>query len=58
MRSAMQLRPDTNIRKPPPNSMVGYITQADGHDAAMPFMILFNLAWLFLWIRSSRASRS
>src|SRR5689334_20092470 len=44
-----------NIRQPPADSMVGYITQAEGKAMrSMPFMILFNLAWLFLWIILAR----
>jgi len=44
-----------NIREPPADSMVGYITQAEGKAMrTMPFMILFNLAWLFLWIILAR----
>ena len=40
-----------NIRNPPPESTVGMMTRADGKAMRfMPFMILFNLAWLFLWI--------
>jgi two-component system sensor histidine kinase DesK len=39
-----------NIREPPPNSMVGHMIGADGRVMRnMPFMILFNLAWLFLY---------
>ena len=35
--------------------MIGYITQAEGKAMrTMPFMILFNLAWLFLWIILAR----
>jgi two-component system sensor histidine kinase DesK len=44
-----------NIRQPPADSMVGYITQAEGKAMrSMPFMILFNVAWLFLWIILAR----
>jgi two-component system sensor histidine kinase DesK len=44
-----------NIREPPPDSMVGAMTHADGKVMrTMPFMILFNLAWLFLWIILAR----
>jgi len=44
-----------NIRNPPADSMIGYITQAEGKAMrTMPFMILFNLAWLFLWIILAR----
>jgi two-component system sensor histidine kinase DesK len=39
-----------NIREPPPNSMVGYMIGADGRAMRnMPFVILVNLAWLFLY---------
>jgi two-component system sensor histidine kinase DesK len=44
-----------NIRQPPDDSMVGYITAAEGKAMrSMPFMILFNLAWLFLWVIIAR----
>ena len=44
-----------SIRNPPPESMVGLMTRADGKAMRfMPFMILFNLAWLFLWIILAR----
>jgi two-component system, NarL family, sensor histidine kinase DesK len=46
-----------NIREPPADSMVGYITQAEGKAMrTMPFVILFNIAWLFLWIILARQS--
>ena len=46
-----------NIREPPPNSMVGYMTRCDGRVMrTMPFVILFNLAWLFLYPLIARAS--
>jgi hypothetical protein len=39
-----------NIREPPPDSMVGMMIGADGRAMRnMPFVILFNLAWLFFW---------
>jgi len=39
-----------NIRDPPPDSMVGYMTGGEGRVMRnMPFVILFNLAWLFLY---------
>jgi two-component system sensor histidine kinase DesK len=44
-----------NIRQPPTESMVGLMTRADGKAMRfMPFIILFNLAWLFLWIILAR----
>jgi two-component system, NarL family, sensor histidine kinase DesK len=44
-----------NIQHPPSDSMIGYITQAEGKAMrTMPFMILFNLAWVFLWIIIAR----
>ncbi|MEO8063310.1 MAG: sensor histidine kinase [Pseudomonadota bacterium] len=46
-----------NIRQPPPESTVGCMTTADGKAMrSMPFMILFNLAWLFLWAILARQS--
>jgi len=39
-----------NIREPPPDSMVGHMIGGDGRVMRnMPFVILFNLAWLFLY---------
>ena len=39
-----------SIREPPPDSLVGMMTRADGRVMRnMPFVILFNLAWLFFW---------
>src|SRR6185295_1149354 len=39
-----------NIRHPPPDSMVGHMTRADGSAMrTVPFMILIHLIWLFLW---------
>jgi two-component system sensor histidine kinase DesK len=46
-----------NIREPPPESMVGLMTRADGRVMrTMPFVILINLAWLFLWPMIARES--
>jgi two-component system sensor histidine kinase DesK len=39
-----------NIREPPPDSMVGLMIGADGRVMRnMPFVILFNMAWLFFY---------
>jgi two-component system sensor histidine kinase DesK len=39
-----------NIREPPPNSMVGHMIGSDGRVMrSMPLVILFNLAWIFLY---------
>jgi two-component system sensor histidine kinase DesK len=39
-----------NIREPPPHSMVGDMIGADGRAMRnMPFIILFNLTWLFFY---------
>jgi two-component system, NarL family, sensor histidine kinase DesK len=39
-----------NIRNPPADSMVGYMSGAHGRVMrSMPFVILLNLAWLFLY---------
>jgi two-component system sensor histidine kinase DesK len=39
-----------NIREPPPDSMVGHMSAAHGRVMrSMPFVILFNLAWLFFY---------
>jgi two-component system sensor histidine kinase DesK len=39
-----------NIREPPPESMVGHMTRSDGRVMrTMPFVILFNLAWLYFY---------
>jgi two-component system sensor histidine kinase DesK len=39
-----------NIRNPPHESVVGYMTRADGRVMHMlPFVILINLVWLFIW---------
>jgi two-component system sensor histidine kinase DesK len=46
-----------NIREPPPNSMVGCMIGGDGRVMrTMPFIILFNLAWLFFYPLIARAS--
>jgi len=46
-----------NIREPPPDSMVGHMTGGDGRIMRhMPFVILFNLAWLFLYPILARVS--
>lgn len=38
------------IRDPPPESLVGYMTRYEGRFMRrMPFFILINLAWIFLW---------
>ncbi len=48
-----------NIRNPPPASVVGYMTRADGRTMRLlPFVILINLAWLFVWAILSRQSFS
>ncbi|HEX5163299.1 MAG TPA: sensor histidine kinase [Steroidobacteraceae bacterium] len=39
-----------NIKDPPPDSMVGYMTRYEGRFMRrMPFFVLINLAWIFLW---------
>ena len=39
-----------NIRHPPPDSMVGHMTRADGRVMrSLPFVMLIHLIWLFLW---------
>ncbi len=39
-----------NIREPPPTSIVGYMTRFEGRFMRnMPFVILINLAWIWLW---------
>ncbi len=39
-----------NIRVPPADSLVGMMTRADGRVMRnMPFVILFNVAWVFFW---------
>jgi len=45
------------IREPPPDSLVGLMTRADGRVMrTMPFVILFNLAWVFFWPVIARES--
>jgi len=39
-----------SIREPPPESLVGFMTRFEGRFMRnMPFFILINLAWIFLW---------
>jgi two-component system sensor histidine kinase DesK len=39
-----------SIREPPPTSIVGYMTRFEGRFMRnMPFVILINLAWIWLW---------
>ena len=39
-----------NFRKPPPESMVGHMTLYEGRFMRrMPFFILINLTWIFMW---------
>src|SRR3954463_15972033 len=39
-----------SIREPPPTSIVGYMTRYEGRFMRnMPFVILINLAWIWLW---------
>jgi two-component system sensor histidine kinase DesK len=46
-----------NIRNPPTDSVVANMTRADGRTMRyLPFVILINLAWLFLWAVLARAS--
>ncbi len=46
-----------NIREPPPDSTVGQMARADGKVMRwMPFVILINLTWLFLWAILAQAS--
>ena len=48
-----------NIREPPPESLVGYMTRYEGRVMRnMPFFILINLAWMFLWPLLARQSFS
>ncbi len=45
-----------NIRNPPADSMVGYMTRADGRTMRfLPFVTLINLVWLFVWILMARS---
>jgi len=47
MRPSQLLR---SIREPPPTSIVGYMTRYEGRFMRnMPFVILINLAWIWLW---------
>src|SRR5688572_4998315 len=44
-----------NIRNPPPDSMVGHMTRADGRTMRfLPFVTLVNLLWLFVWVLMAR----
>jgi hypothetical protein len=46
-----------NIRNPPPESVVGHMTRADGRTMRLlPFAVLINLVWLFLWALLARES--
>jgi two-component system sensor histidine kinase DesK len=46
-----------NIRNPPEHSIVGYMTGADGRTMRLlPFVILINLVWLFVWAVLARQS--
>ena len=46
-----------NIRNPPHESVVGYMTRADGRTMRLlPFVILINLVWLFVWAVLSNQS--
>lgn len=46
-----------NIREPPPDSLVGYMTRYEGRVMRnMPFFILINLAWILLWPLIARQS--
>jgi two-component system, NarL family, sensor histidine kinase DesK len=46
-----------NIRNPPHETVVGYMTRADGRTMRfLPFVILVNLAWLFVWAVLARQS--
>src|SRR5688572_23527697 len=48
-----------NIRNPPHESVVGYMTRADGRVMHMlPFVMLINLVWLFVWALLARQSFS
>jgi two-component system, NarL family, sensor histidine kinase DesK len=48
-----------NIRHPPEHSIVGYMTGHDGRTMRLlPFVILINLAWLFVWAILARQSFS
>lgn len=46
-----------NIRQPPTESMVGHMTRADGRIMRfLPFVVLVNLVWLFVWAVLARQS--
>jgi two-component system sensor histidine kinase DesK len=46
-----------SIREPPPESLVGFMTRFEGAFMRnMPFVILINLAWVFLWPLLARQS--
>jgi two-component system sensor histidine kinase DesK len=46
-----------SIREPPPESLVGFMTRFEGRFMRnMPFVILINLAWIFLWPLVARQS--
>jgi two-component system sensor histidine kinase DesK len=48
-----------NIRNPPHESVVGYMTRSDGRTMhLLPFVILINLVWLFVWAVLARQSFS
>ncbi len=48
-----------NIKDPPPTSMIGMMTRSDGRMMrALPFVILINLVWLFVWAVLARQSFS
>lgn len=48
-----------NIRNPPEDSMVGYMQRADGRTMRLlPFVVLINLAWLFVWAVLAKQSFS
>ena len=46
-----------NIKEPPPTSLVGYMTRWEGRFMRnMPFVILINLTWIYLWPLLARQS--
>lgn len=46
-----------SIREPPPESLVGFMTRFEGAFMRnMPFVILINLAWIFVWPLLARQS--
>ena len=54
MRTSTLIR---SIREPPPTSLVGYMTRFEGRFMRnMPFFILINLVWIFLWPLLARES--